>query len=147
MKNLILLIALMATIGSHSQNTTRKSETKLQAEVRKAEADFNKMASEKGIAEAFHAFADENAIIKRERDTLIKGKENIKQYYLKQGTNATVTWSPDFIEVSTDGTLAYTYGKYVWTEKDKAGKTAAATGIFHTVWKRQKDGSWKFVWD
>jgi len=147
MKNLILLFALLATIAGYCQNTSGKSETKLQAEVRKAEADFNKMASEKGIAEAFYAFADENAIIKRERDTLIKGKESIKQYYLKQGNNATVTWNPDFIEVSNDGTLAYTYGKYIWTEKDKAGKTATATGIFHTVWKRQKDGSWKFVWD
>ncbi|HMI06021.1 MAG TPA: DUF4440 domain-containing protein [Flavobacterium sp.] len=147
MKNLLLLFAVLTATCAYSQKKGVKSETELQAEVRKAESDFNKLASEKGITAAFYAFADENATIKRRRDTLISGRENIRKYFLKQPANATVTWSPDFIEVSKDGTLAYTYGKYVWTEKDDQGKTTTATGIFHTVWKRQKDGSWKYVWD
>jgi len=42
------------------------------------EKAFEKMASEKGLAEAFYYFADENAVIKRGNDSLIIGKENIR---------------------------------------------------------------------
>ena len=106
------------------------------------------MAAEKGIAEAFWFFADSNAVIKRQNDTLIHGKENIRKFYSADFyTKASVKWSPDFVEVSSGGDLGYTYGKYVWQSKDSTGKTQEYKGIFHTVWKRQKDGGWKYVWD
>jgi len=117
-------------------------------EILLTEKAFEKMTAEKGIAEAFHFFADENAVIKRENDTLIVGKNAIRNYYDKKGNkNATVNWSPDFIEVSNDGTIAYTYGKYLWQLKGEKGDTVQYKGVFHTVWKRQSDKSWKYVWD
>lgn len=105
------------------------------------------MTEEKGIAEAFYFYAAPDAVIKRENDTLIIGKENIRTYYeKKQLINAKVTWAPDFIEVSASADLAYTFGKYVWTVKKDTSVTEHK-GIFHTVWKKQPDGSWKYVWD
>lgn len=118
------------------------------AEVFKAEDDFKNLSQSKGIAAAFYAFADDNAVIKREKDSLIKGKENIKTYYSNpKFLKAGVTWKPDFVAVSDDGTLGYTYGKYVWTATDSLGNKKEFKGRFHTVWKKQKDGSWKYVWD
>lgn len=118
------------------------------SEVFKAEDDFKNLSQSKGIQEAFYAFADDNAVIKRENDSLIKGKENIKTYYSNpKYKKAYVTWKPDFVDVSEDGTLAYTYGKYVWTVKDSLGNIKDFKGVFHTVWKKQKDGNWKYVWD
>ena len=120
----------------------------LKKEIFETEKAFEAAAKEKGIAEAFHAFADENAVIKRENDTLILGKENIKTYYQNPDyQNASVTWSADFVDVSNDGTLAYTYGNYVWAVRDSTGQATEYKGVFHTVWKRQADGSWKYVWD
>ena len=120
----------------------------LKKEIFDAEKAFEAAAKEKGIAEAFHAFADDNAVIKRENDTLIVGKENIKTYYQNpEYQKASVTWTADFVDVSADGSLAYTYGKYVWTVRDSIGQTTDYKGVFHTVWKRQSDGSWKYVWD
>jgi len=43
--------------------------------------------------------------------------------------------------------MGYTYGKYIWSSTDPAGKPITFNGIFHTVWKKQPDGSWKYVWD
>ena len=131
---------------------TKKTQTinpdTVKAEVSKAEEDFKTLSQTKGIQEAFYTFADDNAVIKRENDTLIQGKENIKSYYNNaQYKKATVTWKPDFVDVSADGTLAYTYGKYVWTVSDSLGNKKEFKGRFHTVWKKQKDGSWKYVWD
>lgn len=106
------------------------------------------MAAEKGVAEAFAFFADSNAVIKRQNDSLIHGKEGIRNYYMNPFyKNAVAKWSPDFVDVSTNGDLAYTYGKYTWEFKDSAMKSNFYSGVFHTVWKKQNDGSWRYVWD
>ena len=114
----------------------------------KAEKDFEKMAAEKGIAEAFWYYAAPDAVIKRQNDTLIKGKDNIKKYYSTDFyKRASVKWTPDFIDISEEGDMAYTYGKYIWHSSDSAGSVNEFAGIFHTVWKKQPDGDWKYVWD
>lgn len=124
--------------------TKAKTKDEHKDEIYATEKAFEKMTSEKGIAEAFYFYADENAVIKREGDSLVVGKENIKLYYERQNLKgAVVKWTPDFIDVSENGDMAYTYGKYTWSFSD----TTHYKGIFHTVWKRQPDGSWKYVWD
>ena len=116
-------------------------------EILQCEKAFEKMASEKGLAEAFYFFADENAAIRRGNDLLIIGKENIKQYYDKNANpNVKLSWTPDFIGVSDCGTLGYTYGKYVFSVQDTSGKIIENTGVFHTVWKKQNN-AWRYVWD
>ena len=145
MKASILLIpVILLFAGSvHSQNKEANKK-----EILQTEKAFEKMTSEKGIAEAFYHFADKNAVIKRENDTLISGNENIKTYYQKKVLkDATVNWTPDFIDVSASGDLGYTYGKFIWKIKGDDGKIVEYKGVFHTVWKRQKDNSWKYVWD
>lgn len=123
-------------------------KNQLKNEVLETERDFQKMTVEKGIAEAFYYYAAPQATIKREGDTLIIGKENIKNYYIKKNLrNATVTWSPDYIDVSASGDMAYTYGKYYWKITNDSGKITEYKGIFHTVWKKQSDGGWRYVWD
>jgi len=141
----IIILSLMLYSCSEDKAGDHESAKK---EIADAEKAFDAMAREKGIAEAFAWFADSNAVIKRKNDSLIKGKEGIRTFYSADFyKTATVTWSPDFIEASGNGDLGYTYGKYVWRSKDSLGNTQELKGIFHTVWKKQKDGSWRYVWD
>lgn len=117
-------------------------------EIADAEKAFETMAKEKGIAEAFAFYADDSAVIRRRNDSLIKGKEGIRNFYSDNFyKDASVTWAPDFIDVADKGDMAYTFGKYLWQSKDSTGKPLEFKGVFHTVWKRQKDGSWRYVWD
>jgi len=116
--------------------------------VLQTEMDFEKMAASKGIAAAFLFYADSNAVINRGNDSLIYGKKSIFNYYNNPSLkSATLSWHPDFVDVSASGDLAYTYGKYQYQNIDATGKTIATTGIFHTVWKKKADGTWRFVWD
>jgi ketosteroid isomerase-like protein len=149
MKKIILTVITIAFLGCNKKEVVAKLDLEpIKKEVLKAEDDFKTMAQTKGIPEAFYTFADSNAVIKRENDSLIMGKENIKLYYSDQKyQSAKVNWTPSYVAVSNDGTMGYTYGNYVWSIKDFQGKEREFKGVFHTVWKKQSDGSWKYTWD
>jgi ketosteroid isomerase-like protein len=145
MKLLVLVLLSLFLINACNPPIDKE---KLKQEIFHTEKAFEKMCAEKGIAEAFYFFANDSAVILRQNDSLIAGKENIKIFYSKDFyKRAKVTWLADFVEVSTSGDLAYTYGKYIWTAKDESGKDVEFKGVFHTVWKKQIDKSWKYVWD
>ena len=144
----LLLSILLSCSSPKSSDESKPKKEKAKQEIEKAEKDFEQMAAETGIAEAFYFFADPNATIKRQKDTLIQGKEAIKNYYSSPFyQKATVKWSPDFIDASINGDMGYTYGKYVWSSTDSTGKPIIFNGVFHTVWKKHPDGVWKYVWD
>ncbi len=146
---LISIIAIISILllNSCGMNTTNELE-KWKKEILQTEQQFEKMVQEKGMEKAFLAFADENAVLLR-NNNLISGKNNIERYFKtpSKATNIQLNWKPDFIDVSKSGDLAYTYGKYTYSYTDENGYPQESTGIFHTVWKRQNDGNWKFVWD
>lgn len=117
-------------------------------EINQAEKDFEKMVSEKGVEEAFTHFADSSAVILHNGDSLIRGKAGIRNFFsAERFKNVSVSWSPDHTDAAASGELGYTYGKFTWRSTDSTGKVTESSGIFHTVWKKQKDGSWKFLWD
>lgn len=148
MKKSIKLIILLLALNSCCPKADTKNKAYTRLQIVKTEKNFEKLVAEKGPAEGFYQFADSNAVIKREHDTLIIGKNNIRNYYSNpKYQNVTVTWSPDAVTVSDAGDMASSYGKYVWTSKDHSGKAQISKGIFHTVWKKQKDGTWKYIWD
>ena len=118
-------------------------------EIAATEQQFSEMAVKEGIQKAFLHFAANDVVLSR-GDRLIKGKDSLAvfyNYYNSTSDSISLTWKPDFIDVSNSGDLGYTYGKYIYAVTDSTGKTKTSEGIFHTVWKRQPDGSWRFVWD
>lgn len=129
-------------------DSNRENRETYLKEIVKTEADFKSAISTLGVAEAFFLHADSNAVILRANDSLIKGRAAIRDYYLNpKFKDASVNWTPDFIEVSASGDMAYSYGRYVWLIKDSTGKENEYKGLYHTIWKKQTDGSWKYSWD
>ena len=116
-------------------------------QVAAAEKAFNDMAHERGLTEAFTYFAADSGVIRRSKK-IIKGKQDIQEWYANDvRPNETLTWYPTFIDVSKSGDMAYTYGNFTFTYYDSLGTEKQNKGIFHTVWKRQPDNTWKYVWD
>lgn len=148
MKNSLTYIIFLFLFVFFMGCSKRPDKESIKKEILNTEKAFEKMTKDKGVAEAFHFFADKNAVILRGNDSLITGKNNILKFYQESNnTNADVNWKPDFIDVSDCGNLAYSYGKYVWRIKNSDGKINEYKGIYHTIWKRQPDNSWKYVWD
>jgi ketosteroid isomerase-like protein len=145
-RNIQVLIIFCLVISCRTDQT--RDMEKWKKEVEDTERAFSAMASENGIPAAFLAFAADDVTLLR-GNVLIKGKEALKKSFderFKSGREK-LTWAPDFVDVSDSGDMAYTYGKYVFTSTDSLGNKTTQEGIFHTVWKRQGDGKWKFVWD
>ena len=129
-------------------NDSKKNRASYMQEIATTENEFKVSITALGVAEAFYFYADSSAVILRANDSLIKGRAAIRNYYSRpQFKDASVNWTPDFIEVSASGDMAYSYGRYVWLLKDSTGKENEYKGLYHTIWKKQPDGSWKYSWD
>ncbi|HLZ67824.1 MAG TPA: hypothetical protein VKQ29_16485 [Aliidongia sp.] len=57
----------------------------------------------------------------------------------------TLTWHPVFAKVVGD--IGMTSGPYERHQTDAQGQDQRSTGNYVTVWLRQPDGQWRFVWD
>jgi ketosteroid isomerase-like protein len=145
----VVLISITFLLISCNQKVKEDTLEQWKNEIVETEKSFSKMASKEGIPKAFLAYAAEDAVLMR-NNTLIIGKEALEQHFGIQNASAgqnSLEWEPDFVDVAASGDLGYTYGKFVYTSVDSTGAENSIKGIFHTVWKRQKDGTWRFVWD
>lgn len=143
----ILIGIFFITCMSCNFNSRGDGVEKSKLEILKTEKLFQELVTEKGMKIGFLYYAAEDAVLIR-GNKLIKGRQEIEKYFEKTiYKNIKLSWKPDFVEVSKSGDFGYTYGKYTFKANDKSGNLVEDEGIFHTVWKRQEDGCWKFVWD
>lgn len=119
---------------------------KLKREVIETDRSFNKMAAEKGIAEAFIYYADEKVIKPSEGKQPIVGKFALmKSYEINPPKNYTLTWEP--LRAEASGNLGYTFGGYTLNTKTAMGRDTTFYGNYVSVWRRKRDGSWRYVVD
>jgi ketosteroid isomerase-like protein len=92
-------------------------------------------------------YADDAVELPNGADAL-QGKDAIAKTmgFLDQKDNH-LEWTPVYADMAASGDLGYTYGTYVFTTKDKTGKTVEEHGKYTSIWKKQKDGKWKVVLD
>ena len=146
LKQFAFIFFLVFLFGCQKSNDKALQE-KSKQEILQTEKEFEIMAGAKGITEAFTYYAADNAVVHR-RESLVTGKENIRKNYESWTyKEVSLKWTPDFVDASLSGELGYTYGKYTFSATDSSGKKIEDKGFFHTVWKKQPDGKWKFVWD
>ena len=138
---------LLILVGAFIAGCTSSHSEKNQNDILAAEQAFTQMAAEQGVKVAFLEFAADSAVLNR-GGRIIKGKSEIESYFDSQTMqNVQLQWTPEFIEVSESGDLGYTYGPFTFFGISADGDTIQSSGIFHTVWEKQEDGSWKYVYD
>jgi ketosteroid isomerase-like protein len=145
LKTAIGICALLLSAAEPSVSAQPRAHiTPLQAIV-ETERAFSRMSEEQGIREAFTAFIADDGILFRPR--AVKGKEWMQQHPLPASkSRPLLAWQPIFAAVSSAGDLGYTTGPWQY-KNDIKDKRPSAFGDFMTIWKKQADGSWKFVLD
>ncbi|WP_447728053.1 hypothetical protein [Sphingomonas koreensis] len=98
-----------------------------------AERDFNRTAQTQGQWTAFRRYAADDAVM------FVPGPTNA-QTFLKDRKDppVAVQWWPAESYVSCDGTVAVNTGPWA---------APRGSGFFTTVWIRQPEGGWKWVYD
>lgn len=103
-------------------------------QVERAERDFARMAQAQGQWTAFRATAAADALMfvpqPVDAQAWLAGRADPPR---------SVAWQPHAVYVSCDGDTAATTGAAQWP--------GGSHGMFTTIWKRQADGSWKWIAD
>ena len=143
MKYTTILIFLLVMACNPAPDTEA-----IKQEIIETEKAFEERCSSMGLAEGFSYYAADDAVVKRAEDSLIVGKKAIHDFYDKPGFGKLkLSWAPDQVDVSSSGDLAWAYGKYTAQVTDSTGAVTEHGGFYMTVWRKQADGSWRFVWD
>jgi ketosteroid isomerase-like protein len=136
------LFILPSTIFQSSASSKATPDT-----LKQLEADFMKAAEEKGSAGYMSYYADD-AVEVPNGEPFLRGKAAIaKTMAFLDDKNNHLTWSPEGADISASGDLGYTYGNYEFSTKDKDGRSVVQHGKYTSIWKKQKDGSWKVALD
>ena len=106
-----------------------------------SERKFYQTGQEKGTRAAFLAFLADDAVVFR------PGPVNGKEAWEKRAeTGLDLIWEPTFAAIARSGDFGYTTGPAKWKANKKEEKFLGY-GHFVSIWKKQKDGSWKVALD
>jgi len=138
---LITCLCLAASPAARAAATPAISGTADEKAVAAAdEAFYQASLARKG--QAWREFADDGATLPAGT-----GKEAIgARYdaaYARPGFR--LSWHPSYAKVVGD--LGITSGRYESHVQDASGHDQKTHGTYVTVWRRQQDGGWRFVWD
>jgi ketosteroid isomerase-like protein len=143
------MVAIAVVIGAVGLGLRSSADSKPATAdtLRQLEGEFMKAAAEKG-SEGYMSYYAEDAVEVPNGEDAIQGKANIAKTmgFLDDKKNQLV-WTPVGADISASGDLGYTWGTYEFRSKDKDGKPIVEHGKYTSIWKKQKDGSWKVVLD
>lgn len=155
-RSMILLATFLTIISTVACSTqapqppaappdTRKAD---EAAIRAAVVDWSKAAQAKDLDKSVAPYAEDGAYL-ADKGALVKGKNSIRLVWkdLLATPGATLSFATDTVEVARSGDIAYEYGTYNVVTEQKKGKPKEEKGKYVTIWKKQKDGSWKVAVD
>ena len=105
---------------------------------------FSKMSEEKGMKNAFLEYIDSNGVLLRPGNLPIAGADAVDYLIQQNDTAYTLKWEPRNGAVAKSGELGYTYGIYALRPSQK---DTIIYGTYVSIWKKEKNGEWKFVLD
>jgi ketosteroid isomerase-like protein len=136
---LALLVSLLA--GPFVVRAVEPSPTEAARAMVEAERNFYETGQEKGTRAAFLAFLADDGVVFRPGP--VNGKE---VWGARAETGLDLIWEPTFATMARSADFGYTTGPAKWraTKKEEA---FAGHGQFVSIWKKQKDGSWRVALD
>ena len=150
MKTIVYVIVLSLLWACNRQTSQDSSHSDPQ-ELMELDLQFAQVASEIGISQAFYQYADPKAIVLSQGSFPLKGPDEIREDWQKVENSLKhppqLSWKPTKAEIAQSGDLGYTFGTYEFTELDSLDNPSISYGNYVTVWKKQEDGSWKYVLD
>ena len=115
--------------------------------IRAADAQFSDDAGKLGTGVAFGRYAASDAQIFSGPGEFISGPHAISESFGPPTERNTLVWHPVHGEVAASGDLGFTVGNAVFTGVREDGAKIERFSKYLTVWKQQRDGTWRYVVD
>ena len=112
-----------------------------------ADREFDRMAQEQGVRQAFLAFVGEDPAMLADGLPPITGDAPVHELLSRWPDGMSLTWEPRGGRIAASGDLGYTWGLFVSRGRDAGGAEVVRHGKYVTVWSLEADGSWKWVVD
>jgi ketosteroid isomerase-like protein len=136
---LALLLMISPTIFAQQSNASALKE------MVETEQAFSKTAEAKNTRDAFMEFIADDGLLFR--PGAVNGKKWMTEHPVPPSDKRPLlAWQPAFAQMAAAGDLGFTTGPWEFKADIKDPKPAGY-GHFVTLWKKQPDGSWKFVVD
>lgn len=135
------IFVFLIIISSCSQHQTDLSKQAIE-EISKADIAMSDLATKEGFFKALLAYAEDSMIIPREGKLPLMSKGEAETSWKDKPVIKELTWKPVRVEASKSGDMGYSFGFSTFQGKDTVTYTN-----YCTIWHKQKDGSWKFVFD
>ena len=137
---ILLLAAYLLGALANSQSDGNTALMKLENEFMKAAADHG--------TQGYMSYYADDAVEVPNGHAFLRGKAEIaKTMGFLDDPNNHLLWTPVGGDMAASGDFGYTYGTFEFRSRDKEGKLVSNYGKYTSIWKRQKDGSWKVVLD
>jgi len=149
MKSILVIVAATAlAVACLFARPTRAAAPAATADtLKQLEAEFMQAAAQQG-SQGYMSYYAEDAVEVPNGYPAIQGKVEIaKTMGFLDDKNNRLTWTPVGADISSSGDLGYTWGTFEFHSKDKSGNPTTDYGKYTSIWKLQKDGSWKVVLD
>jgi ketosteroid isomerase-like protein len=146
MKQILYFIAAISVLFSCTGSAKKSWSGSLDDKIKMMEADrsFSKSSEQKGMKNAFLDYIDSNGVLLRNNHLPLLGANAIDYLIQQNDTGYTLKWEPQSGMIAASGELGYTYGIYVLRPSTK---DTLLYGTYVSIWKKQEDGSWKFILD
>jgi len=138
MKKIIALVVLVLFYSCKEVDCSKRACD----EIMHADKAMNELAGKEGFHTALLKFADDSIIKPNEGDLPVIGKKLVEAKWAGKADTKDISWRAIRVEAAKAGDFGYTFGYWKFIMKD-----TTLYGNYCTVWKKQKDGAWKFVFD
>jgi ketosteroid isomerase-like protein len=146
MNKIILVVAVVLLFASCKLKRDKEDKADAFAKMEMMDADraFSKMCEEKGMKAAFIEYLDSNGVLLRPNHLPIAGADAVDFLIQQNDADFTMSWEPKNGVIARSGELGYTYGIYALRP---SAKDTILYGTYVSIWKKEKNGSWKYVLD
>jgi len=148
---IVLLAARLAISQAQNPSAVPEAASERYAEAKRAIDKGNAEwveAWEKGDPEMVAAIFTDDGVMLSQGGKVFKGRQQIleRQKAAMQSVTRPIKVSVITVKIWLNGDVAYETGKYKYEYTEK-GTPVTEEGRYVTMWKRQRDGSWKLSVD
>jgi uncharacterized protein (TIGR02246 family) len=140
-----LIVLTLTILSCNEQKIDKKSEGE---KVMQLSREWSQMAATGNVEKTVSYWADDAFLMSAGQPPL-RGKQAIRQMveesYKIPGFR--ISWQPQSVEVSESGDMAYVIENSQVSFTDSTGKAITQHNKAVSIWRKQKDGSWKNVVD